>query len=248
MAGMEFRWTGMMKLNCLIVDDESAGREIIENYARGVDFIGTTTSAGSAIKAMEVLGSNPVDLLFLDVQMPRMSGLDFLRTVAEPPLTVLVTAHSEYALQGYDLNVIDYLLKPVSHERFVRACNKAREFYELKHPQDPSMRPDHFFIKCNNQYERVNYGDLLFIEAANNYVILQTKDKKLTSYLTFKAVSDYLGTDRFVKVHKSYMVSMDKIDSIDGEKVCIGSHEIPISRSMRNDVMEMVLHRNVIRR
>jgi DNA-binding LytR/AlgR family response regulator len=237
-----------MKLNCLVIDDEPAVRRTIEEYIRETDFLNLVGSLPNPSAAADLINTHQVNLLFLDVQMPRMNGIDFLKALDNPPMVIMITAYSEYALQGYDLNVMDYLLKPISQERFLKACHKAKEFWEMK---TSSLRPEqrtHFFIKCNSQYERIRFDELLFVEAADNYVSLQTNGKKLSTYLTFKAVSDYLPSNQFIKVHKSFIVAIDKIESIDGEKISIAGHSVPISRGMRSSVLEKVLNKNVIRR
>lgn len=239
----------MIQLNCVVIDDEQAGRKAIEEYVQETDFMILGGSFSSPAKATELFATKKVDLLFLDIQMPKTSGIDFLKSLAHPPMTIMITAYSEYALQGFELDVIDYLLKPISKERFLKACNKAREFWELKNqPHSADSHSDHFFIKCNNQYEKIKMDELLFVEAANNHVIIQTKEKKLNSYLTFKGVSDFLPRDKFIKVHKSFMIALDKIESIDGEKVKIGEYEVPISRGMRASVLDLVLNKNIIKR
>jgi DNA-binding LytR/AlgR family response regulator len=238
-----------MKMNCLIVDDEPAGRKIIEDYVRNTDFLQLIGSVSSPAKAIPLINDNDIQLLFLDVQMPKMSGLELLRSLEDPPMAIMVSAHSEYALQGFELDVMDYLLKPVSAERFQKAVNKAREFMELKKLTGTARsEATHFFIKCDKQYERIRFDELLFVEASNNNVVLQTIDKRFTTYLTFKAVSDYLPPDKFMKIHKSFLVATDKIESIDGEKMKIGSYDVPISRGMRNEVLDRVLNKNVIKR
>jgi DNA-binding LytR/AlgR family response regulator len=239
----------MTILKCLVIDDEPAGRKIIEEYIRQTPFLQLSGSVSNPMKAMDLLTQEEVDLLFLDIQMPKISGIDFLKSLSDPPMAIMITAYSEFALQGFELDVIDYLLKPISKDRFTKACNKAKEIWDLKNQsfkQDPNAT--HFFIKCNNQYEKIKFDELLFVEADNNYVTLQTSEKGLTSYLTFKAVSDYLPKEKFIKVHKSFMVALDKIDSIDGEKLKIRDFEIPISRGMRAGVLELVLNKNVIKR
>ena len=237
-----------MKLNCLVIDDEPAVRRTLEEYIKETDFLNYAGSLPNPVTAAEQIKELDVQLLFLDVQMPKMNGIDFLRKLENPPMVIMITAYSEYALQGYELCVLDYLLKPISTERFLKACQKAKDFWDLKtSASKPEPRP-HFFIKCNNQYERIRFDDLLFVEAADNYVILQTNNKMFSTYLTFKAVSDYLPDDQFIKVHKSFIVAINKIESLNGEKIQIAGHSVPISRSMRNSVMDQILNNNIIKR
>jgi DNA-binding LytR/AlgR family response regulator len=239
----------MIQLSCVVIDDELAGRKVIEEYIGETDYLTLAGSFSNQTKASEFLAGRQVDLLFLDIQMPKISGIDFLKSLTNPPITIMITAYSEYAIQGFELDVVDYLLKPISKERFLKACNKAREFWELKNKSgNISAQPEHFFIKCNSQYEKIKFEELLFVEASNNYVIIHTKEKKLNTYLTLKAVSEFLPADRFIKVHKSFIVATDKIESIDGEKIVIQKQDIPISRSLRESVLTHVLSKNIIKR
>lgn len=239
-----------MKLKCLIIDDEPSGRKVIEEFINETDFLEFAGSAPNPVKAITLMNSISIDLLFLDVQMPKINGIDFLKSLRNPPMVILTTAFSEYALQGFELDVIDYLLKPVSLERFLKASNKAREFYELKHgvSSSASEAPAFFFVKCNTKYERIVFDDLLFIEAASNYVILQTRQKRYITYLTFKGIADHLPAGQFIKVHKSYIVALDKIESLDGEEISIGGQTIPISRGLKEEVMTRVVNRNLLKR
>jgi DNA-binding LytR/AlgR family response regulator len=240
---------GMAQLNCIVIDDEQAGRKVIEEYIEETNYLRLAGSFSSHTKALELLTNTNVDLLFLDIQMPKMNGIDFLKSLSNPPITIMITAYSEYAVQGFELDVLDYLLKPISKERFLKACNKAREFWELKNKStSDGAPPDHFFIKCNSQYEKIRFDDVLFVEAANNYVVIHTKEKKLNTYLTLKAASEFLPSDRFIKVHKSFIVSLDKIERIDGGKIIIQGQEIPVSRALRESVMTQVLNKNIIKR
>jgi DNA-binding LytR/AlgR family response regulator len=239
----------MNQLNCIVIDDEQAGRKVIEEFIDETDYLNLVGSFSNLTKASEFMARTPVDLLFLDIQMPRINGIEFLRSLANPPITIMITAYSEFAIQGFELDVVDYLLKPILKERFLKACNKAREFWELKNKAGTGGgTPDHFFIKCNSQFEKIRFEDLLFVEAANNYVIMHTKEKKLNTYLTLKAASDFLPGDRFIKVHKSFIVALDKIESIDGGRIIIHGGEVPISRGLRESVLNQVLNKNIIKR
>jgi DNA-binding LytR/AlgR family response regulator len=235
-----------MKLKCIIVDDEPAGRKVIEEYISETSFLELHGKAENPVKAIALIEKTAVDLIFLDIQMPKINGIDFLKTLRNPPMVILTTAFSEYALQGFELEVIDYLLKPVSLERFLKATNKAKEFFDLRNKQVTKM--DYFFVKCNNKFEKILYNELLYAEAANNYVMLQTTDKRLITYLTFKGIEDTLPADQFIKVHKSFIVSLSKIENLDGEEIKIGKHLIPISRGMKDEVMEKIVNNRLVKR
>lgn len=238
-----------MNLRCMIVDDEPLARKGLREYCADAGFLEVTAECDSPLKALATLQEQPVELLFLDIQMPRLNGLDLLRSLQQPPLVVFTTAHPEYAVQGFELNVIDYLLKPISFERFLKAALKARSYYELLQRQAKAGDAgSYFFIKCDNRLERICYDDILFAEALQNYVCLHTTGHKYITYLTFKAVEDYLPEQHFLKVHKSYMVALSKIDRIEGSDIVIGEHYIPISRHLKDAVMERILQNRYLRR
>src|SRR5579863_3477401 len=159
-----------MKIKCIIVDDEPLARKGLAEYVSEVDFLELVAKCENPIAANKILLEQKIDLMFLDIQMPKMTGLELLKTLNEPPMVIFVTAYDDYDLQGFELDVLDYLLKPVSLERFLKAVNKVREFYALKHNAgvDNSKQPDYFFIKCENRYEKINYDDLLLVEALEN--------------------------------------------------------------------------------
>lgn len=235
-----------MKLKCIIVDDEPSGRKVIEEYVSETTFLELVGKAENPLKAMALMDENKIDLIFLDIQMPKINGIDFLKTLKNPPMVILTTAFSEYALQGFELDVIDYLLKPISLDRFLKATHKAKDFFEM---QGAGLKPsDYFFVKCKNKFERVWYNELLFIEAANNYVILTTNEKRLITYLTFKGIEERLPAEQFIKVHKSFMVSLSKIENLDAEQIKIGKYMIPISRSLKDEVMQRIVNSSLVKR
>ncbi len=238
-----------MKLNCIVVDDEPVAREGILEQIRELDFLNPVGSAESALKAAKLLEKESVDLMFLDIMMPKLTGINFLKTLKNPPIVIFTTANPDYALEGFELDVLDYLVKPISLERFVKACNKAKEFYQLKNnlPKG-SIKEEYIFVKCDNKFEKILLDDLLFVEAANNYVLLQTKAKRLITYLTFKGIEENLPFDQFVKTHKSFIVSLSKIENLDGEEIKIGKHSIPISRNFKDSVMEKVVNKKLVKR
>lgn len=230
-----------MKLQCLVVDDEPMARQGLREYIADIPFLEWAGEADSAVKAAEFLHQQPVDLLFLDIRMPRLSGLELLRTLPQRPLTILTTAYPDHALEGFELDVLDYLLKPVSFERFLKAANKAK----AKWKAEP---PDHFYIKCEHKIEKVRLADVLFVEALQNYVAVHTQQRKYIAWLTFKAVEEYLPAERFIKVHKSFIVAASAIDSIEGNTISVGAHQVPVSRALRDEVMEKILQNRYLKR
>ncbi|MGE7775762.1 LytR/AlgR family response regulator transcription factor [Chitinophaga sp. NPDC101104] len=230
-----------MKLQCLVVDDEPLARQGLREYIADVSFLEWAGECGSAPEAADFLHRQPVDLLFLDIRLPRLSGLEFLRTLPQKPLTVITTAYPDHALEGFELDVLDYLLKPVSFERFLKAVNKAKA--QLK-----AEPPDHFYIKCEHRIEKIRLADVLVVEALQNYIAVHTAQRKYITYLTFRAVEEYLPAEQFIKVHKSYIVAASKIDSIEGNTISVGAHEVPVSRALRDEVMEKILQNRYLKR
>jgi len=239
-----------MNLKCLIVDDEPVARKVLKEYIEDVPFLVLVGEADNPVKAQSTLDQQTVDLMFLDINMPKLSGIEFLRTNKNLPLTIMTTAYAEHALDGFTLDVIDYLVKPFSFERFVKACNKAKDYCQLKEDATNNRGEDdvYFFVKCNSRIEKVLYDDLFFIEAALNYVILHTVNGKMIVYLTIKGIMDSLPSERFIKVHKSFIVNSEKINSIEGNIIHIGKAEIPISQNSQDDVMKLILKDKMLKR
>ncbi|MFI5154300.1 MAG: LytR/AlgR family response regulator transcription factor [Chitinophagales bacterium] len=236
-------------INCIIIDDEPLARKGIKEYIADVDFLQLSGEFDNPLKALDMLTSQKIDLIFLDIQMPKITGLEFLKTLSQRPLVILTTAYPQYALEGFELNVVDYLLKPFSFERFWKAVVKAKSQLESRNQtQETSVENSYFFIKADNKLVRIHFDDILFVEALQNYVAVHTSDKKLISYLTFKSVEEYLPPDRFLKIHKSFIVSLSKIDSIEGNELRIGSHFLPISRSSKEEVLEKILSNRYLKR
>jgi len=174
--------------------------------------------------------------------MPKMSGIEFLRSLPVVPPTILTTAYTEYAIEGFELNVLDYLVKPISFDRFLKACNKAREY----HQSPPSV--DYFFVKCDGKIEKVTYNELVYVEAMLNYVILHTDTRKLIVHLTMKAISEQLPPRLFLKIHKSTIINVDKIKSIDGNEVDLGKCKVVISQSLQDAVIKEILRDRMLKR
>jgi DNA-binding LytR/AlgR family response regulator len=215
-----------------------------------IEYLELKGMAENPLKAMALLNNNDVDILFLDINMPKINGIDFLKSFKSNANIVITTAYPVYAVEAYGLDVLDYLVKPISFERFLKACNKVKEFRDLKntihiHSDNQS---DHFFIKCDNQIEKVFYNDLLYAEAMMNYVLLYTNSKKMMVYITMKALEEQLPSKTFIKVHKSFIVNISKIKSIEGNILNIGSEKIAVSQNLREKVMNEIIKDKMIRR
>jgi DNA-binding LytR/AlgR family response regulator len=239
-----------MKLKCIIIDDEPIARKLIEEFIGDIDFLELVGQAENPAKAIALINNNVVDLIFLDINMPVINGIDFLKNSKYKASIIMTTAYAEHAVEAFSLDVLDYLVKPIPFERFLKACNKAREVYETKKQltQSAQTADDHFFIKCDNQIEKVLYMDLLYAESMLNYVLLYTSTRKMIVYITLKSLEEQLPTNLFIKVHKSFIVNRNKIKSIEGNMVNIGSEKITISQNLREKVLNEILKDRMIKR
>lgn len=235
-------------IKCITIDDEPLARECIANYIAEVDYLQLIGTGSNPLELSRFLDEGEVDLLFLDIQMPVINGIDFLKMTPNPPMVIITTAYPSYALEGFQLDVLDYLLKPFTFNRFYKAVNKAKDYYQLlgKAPlADPSKTAplaDHFFIKCNHKFERICVDDILYIQAMQNYVNIYTHKGKYMTLLTLKNVEENLHDQSFIRVHKSFIVSIPKIDSIEDNEIILKSYRIPISRNYREQVIQRVLN------
>jgi len=223
-------------INCLVVDDEPVAREGMLEYISQIDYLNAVAQCRSATEAACLLQKKKIDLIFLDIQMPKLTGIEFLKALADPPLIIFTTAYSEYALEGFELNVIDYLLKPISFARFLKSVEKAQSYLNAKNKK-VCVTQDFFFVKCNGKVEKIIMADVVYIEAMANYVIIHTRQKKYITYLTFSGIEEQLPSHLFVRVHKSYIVSISAIQTIDGNDLITNTMRLPLSKNYRNDVM-----------
>ncbi len=240
-----------MVFNCIIIDDEPLARAGLKEYISDIDFFNLLGEFDNALAATEIIGSGKVQLLFLDIQMPKISGINFFKTLVNPPAVIFTTAFPQYALEGFEVNALDYLVKPVSFDRFYKAALKAKEVLMQKQNDKAVIQEaasSYFFIKADNSLVKIMYADVLFVEALQNYVTIHTITKKYISYLTFKSVEEYLPVDAFIKVHKSFIIAATRVDSIDGNEICIGQHRIPISRTLKEEVVEKLVSGKFLKR
>jgi len=220
-----------MKIRCIIVDDEPLAREGMELLIKEVGFLELRASCSNAIEANKVLAEQEIDLIFLDIQMPRIRGIDFLRSLAVRPLVIITTAYPHYALEGFELNVLDYLLKPITTERFLIAVNRARE----------AVSPEnYFFIKTHNGYEKILHQEIYFIEANQNYSFIYTPRGKFITLTALGTIEEQLPPAKFLRVHKSYVVSVDQIQGVSGSEISIEKHKIPFSKNYKEPLMRLI--------
>jgi len=238
-----------MRINCIIIDDEPLARKGLKEYIYETNFLSLQGEFDSPLKAADQISNGTIQLLFLDIEMPRISGLDFFKTLVHPPPVIFTTAYPQFALEGFEVNALDYLVKPFSFDRFLKAVMKAKDFYEVRETnQQEEKSSDFFFIKADNKLVKIFFEEILYAEALQNYVVIHTTTGKYMTYLTFKSVEDYLSSNKFLKVHKSYIVAASKIDSIEAGDIRIGQAHIPISRNQKEEVMDKLLKNRFLKR
>ncbi len=236
-------------IRCIAIDDEMLALDLIEDNIKKVPFLELVKTCRSAMEAMEVLRTEQVDLLFLDIQMPDISGIQLLKSLQYKPLVIFTTAYSSYAKEGFDLDVIDYLLKPYSFERFLKAVNKAQEYLDL---HDRAMgqqaireivtSPNFLFVKADYKLYKINLSDILYIEGLKDYVKIYVTDKPIVTQMSMKALEEKLPPHDFIRVHRSFIVSFSKIDFIQKHMLTIGKKEIPISEHYRDQLFSIINH------
>ena len=237
-------------MNIIIVDDEPLAREVLETYISKFPGMTLLATCQNAIEAFEALNTHKVDLMFLDIQMPQISGIDFLKTLSQPPKVIFTTAYSNYALDGYELNVVDYLLKPIAFDRFVKAINKAMEL--LKKPQaakntppeiaveEDDDKPDYIFVKADKKLIKVKFEDIFYIEGLKDYVILHTPGGRIVTLQTMKSLEEKLPTEIFMRVHRSYIVNLNKIDIMEGNMLEVNKKTIPVGKNYKDELLNVI--------
>jgi two-component system, LytTR family, response regulator len=239
-----------MKMRCIIVEDEPTARKGLAEDILEIGFIEIIGIAENSSQAKEMLSIQHVDLVFLDIEMPKPNGLDLVKSLKNPPMIIITTAYPEFALEGYDLAVIDYLLKPIAFNRLLKACHKAREFNQFRQNTSIEDRNErqYCFIKSNHNYQKILLTDLLFVEAADNYIYLHTSEKSFLAYQTLKSMEEYLPERKFLRVHKSYIVSIDQINHIQGNVLIIHNRIIPISRNFKQEFLKKITNKKTQRK
>jgi len=240
-----------MKLQCLIIDDEPLARKGLEEYIQQIEFLNCVATCENALKAASYLNDQKIDVIYLDIHMPKVSGIDFLKSLKHPPLTILTTAYSDYALEGYALDVIDYLVKPITFERFLKASQKALEFFQLRTRAESNANApavDYFFVRCDRKFEKVFFQEVSYVEAMQNYAIIHVGDRKLISYITLTSLENQLPKDRFLKVHKSFLISVPHVKAIERDEIVLEHARIPISRALREQVIQQILGNSLFKR
>ncbi|BFP42101.1 LytTR family DNA-binding domain-containing protein [Flavobacteriaceae bacterium GF1] len=231
-------------INVVIVDDEPLALEGMTNYVREIDSLRLIGSCENPIELMAILEKEDVDLIFLDIQMPKMNGLDFIKVSKNLPSVIITTAYPNYAVEGFDLNVLDYLLKPITFKRFVQSVQKAKT--HLSRGKNAVIhglqkKEGHFFIKSEGKYEKIYFNDILYIQGLQNYVVIHTIQGQYTALLTLKGLEENLDSKGFIRVHKSFIVAIARVEALENHKLRIRETTIPISKNYRDNVLEKVI-------
>ncbi|MEI7663192.1 MAG: LytTR family DNA-binding domain-containing protein [Bacteroidota bacterium] len=236
-------------IRCIAVDDEMLALDLIEDNIKKVPFLELVKTCRSAMDAIEVIQTQPVDLIFLDIQMPDISGIQMLKSLNNKPVVIFTTAYSSYAQEGYDLDVIDYLLKPYSFERFLKAVNKVHEYLDLQNRAliQPAARelvtsPNFLFVKADYKLYKINLADILYIEGLKDYVKIYVSEKPIVTQMSMKTLEEKLPSYDFIRVHRSFIVAFNKIDFIQKHMLTIGKKEIPISEHYRDQLFSIINH------
>jgi DNA-binding LytR/AlgR family response regulator len=236
-------------MRCIAIDDEPLALDLLEDNIRQVPYLELVGRCRNAFEAIQLIQkekaeSRQIDLLFLDIQMPGITGVQFLKSLVTNPMVIFITAYEQFALEGFELNVVDYLLKPVSFERFLKACNRAHELHQLKTvPQQPPVAlEEHFFVNAEYSLVKIRYNDILYIEGLKDYIkiYLATQSRPVITRMTMKGIEEKLSALPFMRVHKSFIVSLNKIESIRNLKISIQTHQIPVSEQFSEELMRRI--------
>jgi two-component system LytT family response regulator len=228
-------------MRCIVVDDEVLVRELLEDNIRQIPYLQLVKSCKNALEATDVIQSAHIDLVYLDVQMPGLSGLQFIQSLPRPPLVIMVTAYEQYALKGFDLDVVDYILKPFTFERFLKASNRAYELFKLTQHNEPLPGDlDSFFVHVEYTLVKIAVSEILYIEGLKDYIkiYLSSSEKPVITRMTIKAIEEKLPSTSFIRTHKSYLVAADKVTVVKRDLLCIGKKEIPVSDSYKQNVYQ----------
>jgi two-component system LytT family response regulator len=222
----------------MLVDDDELSLNALRHLIEGVSYINLLKVSSDPLEAIEVIQNEEIDLLFLDIEMPRLNGIELIKSLTDPPLIILTTSHERYAFKAFEYNVVDYLLKPVELPRFIRAATKAKEIFDHSHDNLEAFSQDFIFIRKNSVLNKVLVKDILWIEALGDYVTLHTVEKKFTLHITLKALEKKLDPDRFIRVHRSFIVQLEHINTIDDSVISINNKPIPVGALYRENFMK----------
>ncbi|BAP29500.1 two component system response regulator [Chryseobacterium sp. StRB126] len=236
------------KMKCLIVDDEPLARFHLKELADQIDFVSVVGTCATALEADTKVKESEIDLIFLDINMPYLNGIDFLEQLENPPLCIFTTAYSEYALEGFRLQIVDYLLKPIAFNRFYQAVNKAQQQFIIneKLKKNTPLDDPFLYVRQSDSFIKVSWVDILYIESMQNYTKLHFKDKSLVIHQTMKAIEESLPSEHFFRIHKSFLINIIHIDMISGGRLFINKTELPISRTRKEELLTQVVYKKLI--
>ncbi len=227
----------MKNVNCLVVDDEELARTLLENYISRLPHLNLVEKCANPLDALNALEENEIDLLFLDIQMPEMTGIDFLKSLQQKPKVIFTTAYSEYAIEGYQLDVVDYLLKPFSFERFVQAVNKAVDLLSQK---SDSPEKDYLLVKADHKVHKIKFEDIRYIQSMREYVAYFLPKGKILALNSLKRLEEELPSDQFIRIHKSYIIPIQKVTTLEGNMVHLGNEKLPIGNLYKEEVLKRI--------
>ena len=236
-------------MKCLIVDDEPLALAVLETHLKSYSDLELVARCTNAIQAAEILRNQHVDLMFIDIQMPEITGIEFVRTLENPPLLVFTTAYAEYAIEGFELDAIDYLLKPISLERFDRAISKAREYFQIKHGDEADkseLEDEHIFVKANQKLIKISYDEIKYVEAFADYVKIFIPEKRIVTLQTMKNMERKLPADKFCRIHRSFIVGLKHIETYNTSEVEVDGKKLPIGKNFKETFMEKMKGNNVL--
>lgn len=230
-----------MKINCLVIDDDPVSRTIVCNYINQVGTLHLVSSCENPVQAMNYLHSNNIQLVFSDIEMPLLNGLEFIKSLSEPPLFIFITSHQEYALEGFEVNATDFLTKPFTYARFLKAINKAIEVISGTQKELIDVQKDYFFVKLDSKLIKFYFDEVLYVEAQKDYVkIFTITGKPHLVWLNLKHIEEQFPPDLFVRTHRSYIINISKVDVILNEELIIGNTSIPLGMSYKENVLKMI--------
>jgi len=234
-----------MNLTCFIIDDEPLAIEVIENHVSKIDGLEVSATFQNAVKAFQALRETKVDVLFLDIQMPRLTGIEFLKTLKNPPKVIFTTAYREYALEGFELDVVDYLLKPVSFDRFLRAVDKVFDSYSPVTPgfefiPESTDSPHFVFVPSEKKNIKICLEEIEFIESKRDYILIKTSKKEVLTHQTITYMEERLPTNQFLRVHRSFIINLKKIESWNNHEVEVSGQSIPIGRTYKREALQIL--------
>lgn len=235
----------MEPYKCIIIEDEPLAAEILQDYIADVPFLKLKKTYADAISALDDLGNNDIDVIFLDINLPKLKGLDFIQTLKNPPHIIITTAYHEYALQGYELNVVDYLLKPIEFSRFLKAANKLKQLSSGKPETTAVFTPtgkEYIFVNVSKKQVKIYFREILYIESLKEYVRIFTIDKVITTRFQLGQIEEQLPKNDFLRIHRSYIVSTEKIDAYTSTEIEIQNKQLPIGRSYKEQVNGFLQH------